>query len=101
MRRSLLFIIPSLLILALLLAGPNPDAGHAARVSFDQGVASGDVTSRSAVLWTRASRATELEVQVSLRQDFKGEKITRGVNAIAESDFIVKTVVGGLQPEQT
>lgn len=101
MRRSLLLIVPSLLILALLLAWPEADAGHAARVSFDQGVASGDVTSRSAVLWTRASRETELEVQVSLRQDFKGKKITRDAEAVVESDFIVKTVVGGLQPEQT
>ncbi len=101
MRRSLLLLVPSLLILALFLAGPKADAGHAARVSFDQGVASGDVTSRSAVLWTRASRETELEVQVSLRQDFKGKKITRDAEAMAESDFIVKTVVGGLQPDQT
>ena len=69
-------------------------------VTFTQGVASGDVTDRSAVLWTRVDRGTPLKVEVSPdpsfhRPHFKGE-----VRASAENDFTVKVVAAPLLPNQ-
>lgn len=72
-----------------------------ALVSFAHGVASGDVTATSAVLWTRVDRPAPLIVEVSPDATFQRLTFTRSVQAEAASDFTVKVVAAPLEPGRT
>jgi alkaline phosphatase D len=67
-------------------------------VSFTHGVASGDVTPTSAVLWTRVDREASLQVEVSPDPNFPGKTLTRTATAIAATDFTVKVIAEPLDP---
>jgi phosphodiesterase/alkaline phosphatase D-like protein len=86
--------------LALLMAtAPKVVAGQPANVAFTHGVASGDVTAHSAVLWTRADRTATLQVEVSERSDFAGPAAFKThVTSRANNDYTAKVVARGLRP---
>jgi alkaline phosphatase D len=69
-------------------------------VTFTHGVASGDVTDRSAVLWTRVDRNTLLKIEVSPDPSFHVTHFKRVVQASAENDFTAKVVASPLLPNQ-
>jgi alkaline phosphatase D len=72
---------------------------------YPQGVASGDPTTDSVILWTRrpvvsGSMASKLTVQLSIDPDFK-KIISGGTNKIsAEADWTCRFLVTGLKPNQ-
>ena len=74
-------------------------------VSFPQGLASGDPTSDSVVLWTRAVSADHetddifLTVQMSKSPDFGTVVAERECVASKESDFTVRVIVHDLEPD--
>src|SRR5437870_2889095 len=77
------------------------------RVTFPQGVASGDVTPFSAVLWTRVQPAAPdsssqeaLIVEVALDSGFRRIHFKRTVNAQSNDDFTIKVVALPLLPGQ-
>ncbi|NOZ86313.1 MAG: hypothetical protein GXP49_08595 [Deltaproteobacteria bacterium] len=84
----------------LVLLGCSRKGG--ATVRFDQGVASGDPTGTSVVLWTRAVPSNGLEVlvhfQVSRDQFFRDVVLTGKSTALLEADFTVRVKVDGLDP---
>ena len=99
MRRSFLLIVPSLLILALFLTAPG---GPKPSVEFTDGVASGDVTHNSAVLWTRVDQKAKLTVEVSTNPAFpKKGTLKETVSATADNDFTAKVVVAPLKKDDT
>jgi alkaline phosphatase D len=98
MRRSSLLFVPALLVLGLLLTAPG---GPPPPVAFTHGVASGDVTPFSAVLWTRVDQAAKLKLEVSTNQSFQTEAFKEHVLASADNDFTVKAVAAPLAPGQT
>ena len=69
--------------------------------AFPQGIASGEVRSTSAVLWTRTTQQTSLTVTVSKDPQFKRGKIQKSVLASEANDFTAKAVITDLSPEQT
>ncbi len=73
-------------------------AGGQASSAFPFGVASGDVTPRQAVLWTKASAPRDVMVEVAAAQDFGTVVARRMIAASAERDATVKVDIGGLQP---
>ena len=83
---------------------PNPDSGGGPAVptSFPQGVASGDPTSGSVVLWTRAvpgdggSEAVILNVEVSDDAGFGNIVVHMDIMAAVLSDFTVRVMITGL-----
>jgi alkaline phosphatase D len=76
-------------------AGP----AQAKTVTFPDGVASGDVTSTSAILWTRASTSTNLKVEVWPNAALHGRKAFQGhVKTSADRDLTVKIDATGLRP---
>lgn len=83
----------------LLVAALAPGAAtHAAPpVSFDYGVACGDMSSTDAVLWTRTGEGTTLTPELL---DDRGAVVRSlpPVSTSAESDFTVKTVANDLEP---
>lgn len=68
-------------------------------IQFTHGVASGDVTSDSAVLWTRINQDGVVKVEVSKSPNFKETVFTKVVPAKEENDFTVKVIAKGLQED--
>lgn len=72
---------------------------------YPQGVASGDPTTDSVILWTRrpvisGNKASKLTVQISTTADFK-RVISSGTTAIsAEADWTCRFLATGLKPNQ-
>jgi alkaline phosphatase D len=67
---------------------------------FTDGVASGDVTATSAILWTRVDRDTSVKVEVWNNPRLKGPKSFRQTvpHASVEHDFTIKVDATGLTP---
>lgn len=92
------WLFPVVLIFAFAVA-----ATPAAAQSFPQGVASGDVTSTSAILWTRVEGGGQAKVEVWNNPGLTGKKaFQRNVpQTSAASDFTVKIDATGLSPNTT
>ncbi|QDP97383.1 alkaline phosphatase [Microlunatus elymi] len=60
------------------------------------GVQSGDVTSNSATIWTRADREARMLVEISRGPEFRRSQAIPGAWLRASSDFTGKTVINGL-----
>lgn len=72
-------------------------------LDFPHGVASGEVTPFSAVLWTRVSGGAgevPLKVEVALTPDFREPHFQRELKAEAASDFTAKVIAAPLLPEK-
>ena len=69
-------------------------------IEFNQGVASGDVSSDSAVLWTRTNMESVIKLEVSTDPDFKKIDFKQNIRSQEINDFTVKTIVNGLEPDQ-
>lgn len=69
--------------------------------AFPQGVASGDVTDTSAIVWTRAGTAEPLTVHVAADEQFAGAVFSAEAAPAHEADLTVKFDVTGLSPQTT
>ena len=84
-----------------------PEDGSAREVGFPQGVASGDPTPDSVVLWTRMipedglDAAVEGVVEMALDADFETVIVRQAVTARPEDDHTVRVIVTDLDPDQT
>ena len=67
---------------------------------FTSGLASGDVTSSSAILWTRVEQAADLIVEVSSDVSFETVTFTQAVSATAENDFTAHVTASSLEADQ-
>ena len=70
-------------------------------VSFTHGVASGDVTPASAMLWTRVDHEVGLTVDVALTSTFDPPVLKRTATTFAANDFTVNVLVAPLLPATT
>jgi alkaline phosphatase D len=87
-------------ILALTSVALAASTATAGQVNFTDGVASGDVTSTSAILWTRVDEAKNIHVEGWTRASLRGPAAFRGkMKTSAARDYTVKIDVGGLQPD--
>jgi len=70
---------------------------------FTDGVASGDVTASSAILWTRVDRDTPVKVEVWSNSQLEGKKAFQQTvpRVSALRDFTVKVDATGLAPDTT
>lgn len=88
-------LMPALLVFAFGCALP----ATAAALSFQDGVASGDVTSARAILWARADTAEQYKVEVFDNAALHPPKVFQGKMKTDESrDFTLKIDATGLQP---
>src|SRR4051812_44210204 len=72
----------------------------ATAATFQYGVSSAEVTSKSALLWAHAPKAGKVTLEVGLDKHFKKRKrITKVVIAKASNDLTVQTSVAGLAPK--
>jgi phosphodiesterase/alkaline phosphatase D-like protein len=75
---------------------PDPSA-----LVFTHGVASGDVTPASAVLWTPVDRQADLIAEVAEDEAFGRIVVGRSASADAGKDFAVVALVAPLEPGRT
>lgn len=68
--------------------------------SVTHGVAVGEVTATSAVIWSRASAAAEMLVELGETATFETPRVVRA-HADGESDFTAQVTVDGLEPSTT
>jgi len=100
MKQTLLAVLLSLALTLVAGALAADPPGHPV---FTHGVASGDVTSTSAILWTRVDRRTSVKVEVWDNPDLAGPKAFEETRAqtSAENDFTVEFDATGLTPATT
>ena len=100
-RRHLLVRSASTIALAGLggLAGPYLSRA-ADRPRITSGLASGDVSTDSAVVWARADRPARMRVECSTVESFKTIVGVASSEALPESDFTSKVLLEGLPPAQ-
>jgi alkaline phosphatase D len=65
---------------------------------FSAGVASAEVTSRSALLWTRADKGGRVTLEVSRSRGFRAPVVTRRLRPSRRSDNTVQARIRGLRP---
>jgi len=78
---------------AIAVAAALPASAHAA---FDYGVAAAEVTSHSALLWTRADGPGIVQLTVTRKHGLKG---TLYLRASPDEDLTVQKLVNGLKPD--
>ena len=85
---------------ALLAAAPGLFAANApAELTIPSGVASGDVTSDGAVVWSRSDRPARMFVEVAMNDQFRDAQRIRGPAALDETDFTARLRLPGLPAE--
>jgi len=75
-------------------ATPTPS-----EAAFTHGVASGDVTATSVLLWTRVDAEAEVTAEVASDGQFEQVVATEKVQAEAENDFVVRADIEDLNPD--
>jgi alkaline phosphatase D len=100
-RRHLLVRSASTVALASLGGLARPYLSRAAdRPPIAGGLASGDVSTDSAVVWARADRPARMRVECSSVETFKTIICTASLDALPESDFTSKVLLDGLPSGQ-
>lgn len=93
--------VPAPLAIALLVCLASVQPVSAAPVTFRDGVASGDITKHSAVLWTRSTGAGRVAVEVASDRHFADVVESGAANARAARDFTVEIEARGLRPGES
>ncbi|MBR1143793.1 alkaline phosphatase [Bradyrhizobium sp. AUGA SZCCT0431] len=100
-RRQLLVRSASTAAVAALGSVAKPYLSRAAdRPHIASGIASGDVSADSAVIWARADRAARMQVECSIDESFKSILRVASSEALPEHDFTSKLLLEGLPPGQ-
>jgi phosphodiesterase/alkaline phosphatase D-like protein len=68
------------------------------RPAIPYGVASGDVTSTAAIIWSRTDRPSRIIVEYATTDSFKNSKRVVGPSALAIGDFTVRVDLTELSP---
>jgi alkaline phosphatase D len=100
-RRALLKTVSASAALTAIGSITRPSLSRAPdRVQITHGVQSGDVSADSAVVWSRADRPSRMLVEVATTDSFRDVRQGVFVDALPESDFTAKALIGDLPPEQ-
>src|SRR3984893_46212 len=98
-RRHLLVRSASSIALAGMGGFAAPYLSRAAdRPQIAGGIASGDVSTDSAVIWARADRPARMRVECSNVESFKTILRTASSDALPDHDFTSKLLLDGLPP---
>jgi alkaline phosphatase D len=92
-----------LLLTVGMIVSPNillslPVKAAPSQIQFTHGIASGDVTPTSAVLWTRTGQDAQVEVLVSKHPTLKKPDFKGTIHSTSATDFTAKLLAEGLKP---
>src|SRR5215213_2155277 len=79
----------------------DPAHGQPSRLSITHGVASGDVSATSAVIWARASGPARMQVEYDTDRGFGQAKTGPTASAVEARDFTALVALTGLTPNTT
>ncbi|MDO9295584.1 alkaline phosphatase [Bradyrhizobium sp.] len=100
-RRQLLVRSAATVALAGMGGLARPYLSRAAdRPQITSGIASGDVSADSAVIWARADRPARMQVECSIVESFKTIIRAASSQALPDRDFTSKLLLDGLPPGQ-
>lgn len=85
---------------ALLYGGTPPAFARSGRPSIPYGVASGDIMSDRAVVWSRSDGPAWMVVDYSFSDDFRDARRATGPASLAAGDFTAKVVLTGLPADR-
>src|SRR5262245_41395637 len=77
-------------------AAPAIVTSEALRPKLPSGIASGDVTAESAVIWSRCDRPAQMIVELATTEAFRQARTFRGPIAQADADFTAKLHLSNL-----
>jgi alkaline phosphatase D len=80
--------------------GPTLVTPDSARPAIPYGVASGDVTSNTAIVWSRTNRPSRILVEYDTSDAFKHARLVQGPVALAVSDFTARVELSDLPAGQ-
>jgi alkaline phosphatase D len=80
--------------------GPAIIQSDASRPAMSEGIASGDVTSGRAVIWSRTDRPARLIVEHSTTEKFENVSRRLGPAALESTDYTARIVLSDLPPGQ-
>jgi alkaline phosphatase D len=86
-----------LLRLGLIMGALAALPASASAKGFSSGVASAEITSRAAIVWTRADRAGRVTLEVSRNRRFRAPVVRRRLRAARRSDNTVQARLRGLR----
>ena len=87
------------MVVAIVAAGSVPTESVVEPLVLTHGVASGDVTPSSAVIWARASGEAQMHVEIAADAGFEGVKSSRSAAATESTDFTAQIKVEGLEAD--
>ncbi len=70
------------------------------RPDIPYGVASGDISNDSIVIWSKSDRSAKMIVEYSTSESFKNVQRVVGPNALKDSDFTARLFLRNLPPDQ-
>src|SRR5215216_2213423 len=79
----------------------DPAHGQPSRLSITHGVASGDVSATSAVVWARASGPARMEVEYDTDRGFARARTAGTAEAVEARDFTTQVKLTGLAADTT
>ena len=82
----------------LVLCGSNISNARVAPLEFTHGVASGDVTSTTAVLWTRTDESAAINLEITSRDNFDPPNFKYRPTTSETNDLTAKTTATKLKP---
>ncbi|MEI2385630.1 alkaline phosphatase D family protein [Breoghania sp. JC706] len=72
----------------------------ASRPVISHGLQSGDVTTNSGMVWTRADRPSKVMFEIATREDFANARRLSPLNALPDSDLTAKRLIENLPADQ-
>ncbi len=101
-RSKIALSVLAISILTTLAAAATASAAPPAPVEFTHGVASGDVTTKNAILWTRVDRKATIEIAVFDNSKLEGEPVyKRKILTRERNDFTASARATGLKQATT
>ncbi len=70
------------------------------RPNITSGVASGDVTTTSATIWSRADRPSRMIIELAREESFRNRELILGPEVLESTDFTGKVRLQGLKPAE-
>ena len=83
----------------IVVASDTPTKSEPTALVLSHGIASGDVTASSAVIWARASGQAQMHVEVATDSQFQRVKSSRSAAASEATDFTAQLVLNGLDAD--
>jgi len=99
-RPALVAAVATLVV--FIVAGASPVTHPASRpqpLVLTHGIASGDVTPSSVVIWARASAEAQMHVELSTDAGFAKVKSSRSAAVLPENDFTAQLTIRKLEPD--